>query len=951
MKHIFTKYLLTAGLLCVAATLMADNDWQRVVVNYTRQEYRSGNQNWQIAQSREGWMYFANNKGLLEFDGNSWHTYPLPGNAKVRSVCAVNDTIFVGALGQFGRFVRNAKGRMVYQRLSEPVEKIGQLNAWNIHRLGNDTYFQCDTAIYINDTRHAIHDPHGLSYSAVVYNRLYVTTATGIFVLTGKKFTPLQGVDIRQTSPIVAILPYEGHLLLVSRDNGLFLYHNNRLSTFSTFSTLSTLSNVQLSCATISPTSLPFREGAGVGLALGTIHDGVILLDLKTGQTEHISIGNGLQNKTILSVAFDSNHNLWLGLDNGIDCIPLDSPLRFLNSRLSPVDSGSCSISYRQKLYLGSNQGLYEMQNGKIRFIEGTGSQVLCLDTIGGKLFCGGRHFFLMIDGDRITRFDQRGVWGVRSVGYRDDVLLVATYWGLQLMRRQGQQWTLAERVKGANISAKTFFVEDGSGAIWMANKEKGLFRLTLNSDLTAVTSQRCYNSQQLPKGDNVCIARVNGETVVASHNGLFRYDTTHDRLEPYTKLEEQLEGHTAYTYIHQDHMGHIWYAADGTIHLYDGKGSIGFLNDYLIEDFENICFIDNGKQAVIGTEDGFALLNIDHPLSLPVGEGRGGVSGGAIAPYIRTIYIGNYADTLFYGCEQPARIAWRNNSLRLEYSTNNYDPTQTVHYSYWLEGSAEQGWSPYSRRRIKEYTNLPEGNYTFHLRIVMTGSQTPVETSFSFTILPPWYRSWWSYIIYTLLFLVAVYLLYRRMQKSKQRLVAKKNEQIQEQKEQIANLREEKLEIELRARQQELVQSRMNVVRKNEMLLDIKKTAVSLNNALPSGAEIKKSELLTTIKRRVTRLIGQIDTNIEHDDDLEAFKDSFDTVHHLFLKTLDERYPTLTHKEKMLCAYIRMNMLSKEIAPLLNISTRGVEISRYRIRQKLGLDQKDSLTKFLQSL
>ena len=180
---------------------------------------------------------------------------------------------------------------------------------------------------------------------------------------------------------------------------------------------------------------------------------------------------------------------------------------------------------------------------------------------------------------------------------------------------------------------------------------------------------------------------------------------------------------------------------------------------------------------------------------------------------------------------------------------------------------------------------------------------------------------------------------------------MAKKNEQIQEQKEQIANLREEKLEIELRARQQELVQSRMNVVRKNEMLLDIKKTAVSLNNALPSGAEIKKSELLTTIKRRVTRLIGQIDTNIEHDDDLEAFKDSFDTVHHLFLKTLDERYPTLTHKEKMLCAYIRMNMLSKEIAPLLNISTRGVEISRYRIRQKLGLDQKDSLTKFLQSL
>lgn len=102
---------------------------------------------------------------------------------------------------------------------------------------------------------------------------------------------------------------------------------------------------------------------------------------------------------------------------------------------------------------------------------------------------------------------------------------------------------------------------------------------------------------------------------------------------------------------------------------------------------------------------------------------------------------------------------------------------------------------------------------------------------------------------------------------------------------------------------------------------------------------------------RRVTRLIGQIDTNIEHDDDLEAFKDSFDIIHNHFLQTLSERYPSLTHKEKMLCTYIRMNLLSKEIAPLLNISTRGVEISRYRIRQKLNLDTKESLSDFLQRI
>lgn len=321
------------------------------------------------------------------------------------------------------------------------------------------------------------------------------------------------------------------------------------------------------------------------------------------------------------------------------------------------------------------------------------------------------------------------------------------------------------------------------------------------------------------------------------------------------------------------------------------------------------------------------------------------------MSPRIRRIYLGNYTDTLFYGCQEPVIVPWRDHSLRFEYSTANYDPSQTVLYSYCLEGSTDKDWSPYSRSRIKEYTNLPEGDYTFRLRIMTKGNQKPVETRFRFTILPPWYRTWWAYLLYTLGFLAFCYLGYRRLRKSRQQLIQQKDEQIQEREEQIETLQEEKLEIELRSKQDELVRSRMNIVRKNEMLQEIRNTAVSLNNAIPSANDPKPAEALSTIKRRVVRLIGQIDTNIEHDDDLDAFHDSFDAVHHNFLKILDERYPDLSRKEKMLCAYIRMGLQSKEIAPLQNISTRGVEISRYRIRQKLGLDKNASLTEFLQHL
>ena len=902
-------------LLLIAMTTLqvaAQNPWQRAVVNHSRQTYHSGNQNWQIGQSKEGWMYFANNNGLLEYDGTNWNTYPLPGNPKVRSVLAVGDTIYVGALGQFGRFVRNNKGQMMYQNLSGQSNQKGQINIWHIHRIGNDIFFQSDEAFYVNNYKTRIECQPGVHYSAIVYNRLYVTSYKGVSVLVGKKFVPLAGIDLNRTSNIVAMLPWQQKLLLVTSNKGLFLYSHNQLQPFNPVEGLNTQ---QLSCAALS----------GSTLALGSLQDGVMLVDLKEHKVERVSTNNGLQNKTVLSTAFDVDNNLWLALDNGLDCIQLQSPLRFLNSRQSPIGSGNCSITYQGKLYFGTNQGLYAMDGNQIKFIEGTGSQVLCLDTIGGQLFCGGRQFFININGNRITHYSNRGVWGVRALANHPNILITSSYWGLRLMRLTAQGWQMAEDVKGGDISAKTFYIEDMTDAIWVANKEKGLYRLTLSDNLLSVKDKKCYNSAALPKGDNVYIAKIDGEMVIASRQGLFRYDVTHDKLIRHTALENRLSGPATYTYLNQSNDGSIWYASEGAIHVSKGNQLHSYLNDCLMEDFESVSFT-NRMQAIIGTEDGFAMLESYQPTD----------STRVIQPYIRRIIIGNNTDTLYYQAERPI-ISWRNNSLHFEFSANSYEPTQTVKFSYWLEGSGEKDWSPATRLHTKEYTNITEGKFIFHVRVITADGSIGGETSFAFTILPPWYRTWWAYTLYIIGIIGGIFAIYQRIKHSRQKLIRQKDEQIE-------NLEEEKLQIELRARQDELVRSRMNVVRKNEMLQEIKKTAVSINNGL-------SEENLPTIKRRVVRLIGQIDTNIEHDDDLEAFRNSFDSVHHNFLKTLGERFPQLSHKERMLCAYIRMDLMSKEIAPLLNISIRGVEISRYRIRQKLALSQKDNLTEFLRSL
>lgn len=929
MRTAFLSFLICLSTMSSAATL-----WQRPVFNFSRHTYMAANQNWMLGQADNGWMYFANNHGLLEFDGVFWNTYPIDNDTKLRSLKITNQRIYVGGLGQFGYFEPDNYGRLQYTCLSKEMEKEGIINIWNIHTLGNRVYFQADGAVYYleNGRVGKITCQKGITTSAVIYNCLYTATSDGIYILKDDRFVKVDGIELSQDVYIVALLPYNGNMLIVTSDHGLFIYQQGKLSQWQ-HPANALIANNKLTNAAINERHI----------ALGTTYNGIILIDTRSNHVENISKDDGLQNKTVLGTCFDRDGNLWLGLDNGIDHVVLTSPLFFLNNQLSAIGSGYASAMYHGNLFMGTNQGLYQTNgslNGDARptpaFIDGTGGQVHGITVYDDKLFCGGRNFYVMIDGNRVSRFPIRGIWHTSAINAQQDVLLLGDYWGLKVLRKTNGQWTYTNKIEGTSISAKTMMPEESGNAVWVANKTKGLYRLTLDDALTRVVSTKQFNSPQLPTGNNVCVATIDHTVVIASKQGLFRYNATKDEIEPYTQLEQQLNGKTDYSFIWQDEQQNIWYVCDRILYIlhfnpnrnayYKNKGE-AYLSDELIDDFEHVMVKTPG-QAVIGTQEGFALLNY----------GSKQTSHSPLTLQIRHVVSTNGTDTLIYGSSfcgesHPLRIAYKHNSLRIEYSANNFDKSQTVLYSYRMLGMPEEEWSNYSRQHVKEYTNLREGKYIFQVRIVTDSDDKPIIASLSIRVLPPWYRSWWAYVIYALLLAGIIYAVINRLRKNTKELNQK-----------IEILEDEKTRIELQSKQNELMLSRMNVVRKNEMLQEIKKTAVSLNNSL-------SEENLPNIKRKMVRLIGQIDTNIEHDDDLEAFKGDFDAVHSDFFKILSERFPQLTHKDKMLCAYLKMNMISKEIAPLLNISVRGVEISRYRLRKKLGLDEKDNLTEFLQRI
>lgn len=942
-----------SSIICLIFVLMCLpvwSSWQRSITNYPRHSYKAASQNWTVTQCDNGWMYFANNKGLLEFDGTNWSVYPIH-NAKMRAVKAGNDgRIYVGGLQQFGYFVPNPLGRLDYVCLSDSIDRTKIGNIWNIHVTRDRIYFQSDNAVFYleNERIHRV-ECNDLVYTALVGDQLYAA-GNGLYLLNGDKFTLLPNTfsmidNISQR--IVGIFSYQNRLLLVRNQGELFTYENGSMLPFHTPAD-DFLKKTRLFRAAIN----------GPLLALGTVQDGLLLLNLDTGETEHISTHNGLQNKTILSLFFDREDNLWLGLDNGIDCIHLRSMV-FQNC--SPIGSGYASCLYRDKLYLGTNQGVFVsdyslmLKSEKEMIpIEGMVGQIYSLAVYDDKLFCAGSNALGVIDGDNVYFISVRGVWWVKPLP-RKDKLLIATYYGFFLLQKVNNRWVLDRKVKGKVYSSKSLYIDPMTNALWTANKEGGLYRLLLSEEADSIVEEKCYNSEQLPMGYNVCITSIDGEMVIASRQGLFRYNRAKDCLERFISLEKDLSGQTAYTYLKQDSMKNIWYVTDDALKLlhycpnrkvyYKNENEV-YLKDCLIEDFEHVNVLPENK-AVIGMEEGFSVLHFmqkrekNYPLNLQV----------------RYVYLRGVKDSLVYGSsylpnDRKLKIPYAHNSIRIEYSANNYDKSLTLFYSCKLEGPVSENWGQLTENTMKEYTALPEGKYTFYVRTSINEEES-MTASFSFEILPPWYRAWWCMMIYVAIAFLLLYCIYRRILVSRKRLLMQKELELYRQKQQFKKeselkdqkidlLKEENLQSELRYKSDELIRTTLNIVRKNEMLLGIKKEVVGISHSI-------SEENLVTLRRKTLRLIGQIDTNIEHDDDLQAFQSTFDSVHHDFFRRLEEAFPELNNKDKMLCAYIKMNLLSKEIAPLLNISLRGVEISRYRLRKKLNLEEGDNLAEFLQ--
>lgn len=296
--------------------------------------------------------------------------------------------------------------------------------------------------------------------------------------------------------------------------------------------------------------------------------------------------------------------------------------------------------------------------------------------------------------------------------------------------------------------------------------------------------------------------------------------------------------------------------------------------------------------------------------------------------------------------------FSYAQNSFSFDFGSAHFESESELQFQYRLLNFEEE-WSDWSSDSRKEYTNLREGDYVFQVRTKSIFDTVSEPIDYAFTIQPPFYRSIFAYLVYGILLGSFLYFgfkwLDKRYQKQTQELeqenyqaLRKKDDVIesltQRSEEEIIQLKNAQLQTEIEFKNQELTSSAMNLIQKNKLLTTIKNSLKTLN-ATPLDSETSTE---------LNRLVRSIDKDLEGNEHWSAFADSFDQVHGKFITRLKESFPELTPQEVKFSAYIRMNLNTKEIANLLGISVRGVEIGRYRVRKKLGLSRQDNLTNFL---
>lgn len=926
-------------------------------LNFAKTKYKGGTQTWSISQDAQGGMWFANNGGILNYDGRQWKSYSLNNNTIIRSLAIDDETkrIYVGGQGEFGFFTFDEWGKLHYNPLSHllPNNAAPINDVWKISIINKDVFFRTDSQIFLyhnNQLTSLFSTQNQLLFSGCLNDKLLIQDKDyNLFQFDGTRVVPLSEKLGFQISDIIPLT--KDSTLITTHRNGFFLHYNHSLIPWQTTEDAFFKKNVIL-CA---------QKTKDNNIVIGTALNGLIILDANRKITQHFSNKKGLQNNTILTVCVTQKGSVWTGSDNGIDYVDISSAFSTIYPDEDLEGTGYCASIFQNKIYFGTNTGLYvadwkkyysPLIERKFQRVTNSDGQVWSLNTIDNNLLMGHHEGAFEINNAVANKIvGLQGIWKFLQLNSNHSI--AGYYKGIALFKKTpSNHWIYDGILEGLNESSR-LLAFDADNKVWMGHPYRGIYKMDVNTATKKMDVAFLGEQNGLPNNLGNHLFQLKSKIYFTTTKDLYEYNKGENRFVISRDFENYFDKNTKIKFLKQDESGNIWYGTNkevGLLKIQDNtfdkkitKLPIPELMNKLVEGFQFVFPIDSNN-VFFATERGFIHFNLAkyiHSSSVP------------LRVLLSEVKLIKSNDSILYNghiqISKEIHLKAAQNSLSFAFAAPDYPENDQIQFSHYLKG-LENGWSAWSNAFTANYVGLKPGDYTFYLKAKDQFGKESETLTFSFTIAAPWYASTFAYITYILLLLGTIVILMRR-QAQQFKIEKEELQEIHNQKEaehiqkayiseaSILKLKEEKYEAELNHKNQELLSATMHIAQKNELLKNVRQILDRLAKRAANDSELQHE--IDSINK-----IVQQDANIEADWD--RFIHNFDVVHDSFYRRLKERYPQLSQTDYKLCVYLRMNLSSKDIATLLNISLRSVETNRYRLRKKLELPNDVNLTDFL---
>jgi DNA-binding CsgD family transcriptional regulator len=934
------------------------------IKNYTHADYKASTDIWCINQDSKGIIYLGNNDGLLTFDGSYWKTYQMPNKGTVRSLAIdPSGRIYVGGQDEIGYFLPDEHGILKFHSIKNLLPPVARQFAeiLNIVFYKNEVFFRTVECLFEYDHKTI------KTYDAMGGWR-FLSNAGSQLIAEDREDGFMTFKDHRWEScglgtkgyhlNAIGIMGFNKDTVLVSTfKSGFFLLAGQTLIKKPT-ELDGILQNDRISCA---------RQLNNGLYAIGSTSRGLFVMNNRGKLVDHYAVSEGLQNNNVHQVLFDRDQNLWLGLESGLDFINYNTSVkRIYPDKNNQLKSTAVSV-FDQKLFIGTSNGLFSVPTsslpgditnnvGTFTEVKETKGNVLSLSVVKNNLLMGhqdGAYNILNNEAKPIN--SGQGAWAFKPI-YGTGDIIAGTYTGLQLFKYTSGTFVNEGMVEGVYESLHNLASDDDK-IIWSSHPFRGLYRFQLSADRKRIIKSLQYTDRNgLPSVLNNKVYFIKGKIVAATGKGIYEYNKNSDTFGP-SDFFKPIFGDQAVEYMTEDELHNIWFVSNqrvGVIDFSATKDSPGYRVSYFpelagqtVKSLEYI-YPYNAENIFVGSNNGIFHLNYRNYVRTELKPNVLLTTVKAIAENDSLIFGGYFNKN---SAEHTVSLTNHWNSFHFEYSSTLFAQKSSEEFSYMLSGFDKE-WSKWSAKTEKDYTNLPYGEYTFRVKVRNNSGAASQPVSYTFIVLPAWYQTVWAYLFYTLCIIFTIYLL---VQNQRKRILNQQKIHEEEQKrlsylhsleldrsdKEIIALKNDKLEADLLYKNKELATITMHLVDRGRILLNIKDELANL---------IKKLQMpmLTYEFRSVFRLLDDVD---KKDDDWNTFSIYFDEVHNNFLSILKCKHPSLSSTDLKICAYLRLNLSSKEIAQLLNISLKGVEISRYRLRKKLQLSTEVNLYTFLTDL